>query len=205
MLIECLRRRTKGTVVSIGDAVYTFIPLPDGAHVCDVTHPDHIKRLLMVEAYVPYGPAATGAPVEEAPPPANVQPPRDLTIDPALFLGLQPGGVASAPSIKTGIVGAANAEQQSQPTIEGHAADSPDIAPVQGEAKSGAEDDPPASDDPAADEQSDASQGEEVSAAPDYAALTDEELAEAYEARFDKPPHNRMKRETIIGHLTKED
>lgn len=185
MLIECLRRRTKGTVVSIGDAVYTFIPLPDGAHVCDVTHPDHIKRLLMIEAYVPYGPAATGAPVEEAPPPANVQPPRDLTIDPALFLGL-PAARAAEPdaAVQAAIHDAATTgtgflqTEVVDDAVVVAAIATDDVVPE-------VEPDP---DTP-----------------PDYATLTDAELAEAYEARFDKLPHNRMKRETIIGHLTKED
>lgn len=61
MLIRCLQERAGGTRVNFEDGRgprrgYLFAPaVPDGDHVCDVTDPHHIKRLVVdvPESFVP--------------------------------------------------------------------------------------------------------------------------------------------------------
>ncbi|MDP0928508.1 hypothetical protein Q0601_15080 [Paracoccus onubensis] len=51
MKIECLRRRPKGTVVTIGTETYHFRPenSSDGPHVADVTIKAHVTRFLEIK------------------------------------------------------------------------------------------------------------------------------------------------------------
>lgn len=60
MKIQCLARREGGTVADIGGIAYHFEPLPDGAHVAEVAHEDHIDRFLAIpEGYKVYHGAET--------------------------------------------------------------------------------------------------------------------------------------------------
>lgn len=66
MQIECKLQRDGGTKVDMGTTLYHFAPLPDGAHVAEVTIEQHIDRFLSIsEAYRLY--RADRAPEAEAP------------------------------------------------------------------------------------------------------------------------------------------
>ncbi|MCY1167375.1 hypothetical protein D9M73_73360 [compost metagenome] len=55
MKFECKLKREGGTKVEIGGVEYHFKPLPDGAHVAEVTEEDHIARFYQIpEAYKAY-------------------------------------------------------------------------------------------------------------------------------------------------------
>lgn len=84
MKIECVLHRQGGTHVELDGIDYHFEPLADGAHVCDVTHQDHMDRFLAVpESFKLYHgknkpegkPAESKAPaLANTPAPAGTQP-----------------------------------------------------------------------------------------------------------------------------------
>ncbi|KAB2922690.1 MAG: hypothetical protein F9K30_12000 [Dechloromonas sp.] len=69
MKIELTLKRTGGSHIDMGDGKsYHFQPDASGAHVCDVTDPRHIKRLMSVDGFIPAGaeiddPAVLPAPI----------------------------------------------------------------------------------------------------------------------------------------------
>ena len=48
MKIQCILRRTGGTVVDLGTQQYHFEPLADGAHVAEVSDASHAERFLAI-------------------------------------------------------------------------------------------------------------------------------------------------------------
>lgn len=69
MKIELTLKRPGGSHIDMGDGKsYYFQPDASGAHVCDVTDPRHIKRLMSVDGFIPAGaeiddPAVLPAPI----------------------------------------------------------------------------------------------------------------------------------------------
>lgn len=79
MKIVCTIKRKLGTHTKMPDdgTVYHFLPNERGDHVAEVTNPAHIKRLLEIDVYLPYG---EPAPVAE-PEPEDAPLPPEVTAD----------------------------------------------------------------------------------------------------------------------------
>ena len=61
MKLECVLKRPKGTIVTLGDETYRFLPDDKEAHVCVVTNKEHRDRLLsedMNGSYIVHGAVA---------------------------------------------------------------------------------------------------------------------------------------------------
>lgn len=99
MLIECILRRTGGTHVDLGSAIYHFAPDEAGRHVADVTDDDHIDRLLAIpEGYrrartiTAVSSTVSSAPSVEEDAGADVSAAEDLAAEYTRLTGQKPDG-----------------------------------------------------------------------------------------------------------------
>jgi hypothetical protein len=52
MNIECIIRRKGGSIITLSEKTYHFVPQEDGRHIAEVTDENHVERFLRVpEAY----------------------------------------------------------------------------------------------------------------------------------------------------------
>lgn len=179
MLLKTTLIREGGSFHEIDGKKYHFAPqVPDGGHVCEVTIPAHVKRFLSIDGFEIADDVF--APIETVP----LTPAEDAELAALVAKGPGPTIVLpqsdNEPIVMTGI-------------------NAPWTPPSEGQ--------PPAWTPPVVSSILDGVllQMATPVAAPDYDAMTDDELDAAFLSRFGKQPHPRAKRAKIIETLRKPE
>lgn len=193
MKIECLIRRSKGTLVEFkaDGKAYHFTPDEEGRHVAEVDDPAHIKRLLSIEpeTYIKCGTKPKSLRYQKR------QKQVEFETEKVDLEDLMNNGETSSDKDDENLgddQGDNKINDNSDSKDDGGELDSEDMKAFIDDEDDG-------------DEDNDSvigslDEGDDTKVV-DYEALNEEELALVYEQKFGKKPHHNMKPETILEKL----